>query len=157
MWRDTANINDYYKWSNKEIDKFLNKDQPFFERVNPNTGEYKTVPATKFSAVAKNMVADTQRGGEAFYASSVFDQPVSRSPNLARALLTKNFEDLKDIKANKGLLTTEGRVYDTATDFDLFSKYEDAVEDLNKIYKGKGDDINTEALIDSYFINYRDL
>ena len=64
-----SNINDYYKWSNKEIDKFLNKDQPFFERVNPNTGEYKTVPATA-SAVAKNMVADTQRGGEAFYASA---------------------------------------------------------------------------------------
>lgn len=146
-----AGMNDYYKWSNKEINKFLNKDQPFFEKVDSYTGNYKTVPATA-DAIAKNMKADTQRGGESFYANSAFDNPVSNSPGLARALLSKNLESLDDIKANKGLLYAKPN----PSTYDLQGRFEDAVYQLDDLYKSKGRDINTEELIDDYFQLYKD-
>lgn len=170
----------YYDWSDKQINKLLNKETPYFEKVDPlyekksnalyeklenarkvaketgdwskyeslerqfsNLQKYKTVPATA-EAIAKNMKADVQRGGEAFYANAADMNPTD-TPNLARALLSRQFKNLDEIKEAKGLLSSN---------IDEFN-YSQGLYDIEKAFEPNI--VNPSTELNNYFKAYRAL
>jgi len=85
----------YRKWMKKEKNKYLSQDGvlQYFDDFEETTV---TKPYTLENAV-NSMIKETQRGGEGFAGGY--------SPARMKALMSKEFKDLPDIKAERGRLT----------------------------------------------------
>ena len=86
---------DFYKWARKEKDRFLSQDGvlQYFDDFEETMV---TKPYTLENAV-NFMIKETQRGGEGFAGGY--------SPARMKALMSKEYKDLPDIKAERGRLT----------------------------------------------------
>jgi len=86
---------DFYKWARKEKDRFLSQDGvlQYFDDFEETMV---TKPYTLENAV-NSMIKETQRGGEGFAGGY--------SPARMKALMSREFKDLPDIKAERGRLT----------------------------------------------------
>ena len=87
----------FQDWANKEKDKYLSQDS-VFQYFDEAEETLKTVPYDLENVVA-NMIADTQRGGEGLLGAT--------SDAYLRALSSKEFPSLQDIKADKSRITSE--------------------------------------------------
>ena len=107
---------DFNKWVKKEKDKYLSRDAviQYFDDAKQTTV---TKPYNLENAV-NYMIKENQRGGEGLVGSY--------SPERMRALMSKEYKDLSDIKAERGRLTDNPRR----------SRYlESQVDDLLEQYK----------------------
>ena len=88
---NTITGTDFYKWVAKEKDKYLSQEG-VFQYFDDFEETMVTKPYTLENAT-ENMIKETQRGGES--ASTAF------GPASIRALMTRRFDDLADIKSER--------------------------------------------------------
>jgi hypothetical protein len=107
---------DFDKWAKKEKDKYLSRDAviQYFDDAKQTTV---TKPYTLENAV-NSMIKENQRGGEGLVGGY--------SPSMMRALMSKEYKDLSDIKADRGRI---------AGKLEYPSYLESQVDDLLEQYK----------------------
>ena len=108
---------DFYKWTTKEKDKYLSQEG-VFRYFDDFEGTMVTKPYT-LENTTRNMIEETQRGGE--------DGIGTFGPNRLRALMTKKFKDLPDIKARKDMIKPN-EPYSSLVD-DVHFTLQDALQD----------------------------
>ena len=96
-FKDYKDRVDYNEWVKGEKDKYLSQDA-VFQYFDEAEETIKTVPYNTENVVA-NMIGDTQRGGEGLVGAT--------SDAYLRALSSKEFPSLQDIKADRSRITSE--------------------------------------------------
>tara|TARA_R100001163_G_scaffold32894_1_gene25482 strand:+ start:1538 stop:3268 length:1731 start_codon:yes stop_codon:yes gene_type:complete len=96
---------EFNKWAKAEKDKYLGQDS-VFQYFDEAEQTLKTVPYDLETVVA-NMIADTQRGGEAV---------MTGGDNYIRALTSKTYPDLPSIKSDKSRISSDFTSGDTLFD-----------------------------------------
>jgi len=109
LFKDFKQRQRFQDWAKQEKDKYLSQDA-VFQYFDEAEETMKTVPYNTENVVA-NMIADTQRGGEGI--------PGSASDAYLRALSSKEFPSLQDIKADKSRITSEFTYGDNYLDDDI--------------------------------------
>ena len=132
----------FNEWAIKEKDRFLSQDGvlQYFDDFEETTV---TKPYTLENAV-NSMIEETQRGGEGF-ASGYYN------PARVRALMTREYKDLPDIKSERGRLTQQATpAYGLDEQIgEVIEKYDVPLGDEDALYFGEKflDDVG-EALDD---------
>ena len=120
---------DFYKWVRKEKDRFLSQDGvlQYFDDFEETMV---TKPYTLENAV-NSMIKETQRGGEGFAGGY--------SPARMKALMSKEFKDLPDIKAERGRLTQQSAPsYSLDQQIgEVIEKYDFPFDDQDALYFGE--------------------
>ena len=93
-FKDFSVNQDFKKWAIKQKDKYLSQEG-VFQTFDEFEQTMVTKPYTLENAT-ENMIKETQRGGES--ASTAF------GPGSMRALMTRRYDDLADIKSERGRL-----------------------------------------------------
>ena len=120
----------FNEWAIKEKDRFLSQDGvlQYFDDFEETTV---TKPYTLENAV-NSMIEETQRGGEGF-ASGYYN------PARVRALMTREYKDLPDIKSERGRLTQQATpAYGLDEQIgEVIEKYDVPLGDEDALYFGE--------------------
>ena len=119
----------FNEWATKEKDRFLSQDGvlQYFDDFEETTV---TKPYTLENAV-NSMIKETQRGGEGFAGGY--------SPARMKALMSKEFKDLPDIKSERGRLTQQSApTYGLDEQIgEVIEKYDFPFDDQDALYFGE--------------------
>ena len=145
-FKDFAVKRDFESWLVKEKNKYLSQDGvlQYFDDFEETMV---TKPYTLENAV-NSMIKETQRGGEAFASGY--------SPARMKALMSKEFKDLPDIKSERGRLTKQSTpTYSLDQQIgEVIEKYDFPFDDQDALYFGEklladvGDAIENGAKFD---------
>jgi hypothetical protein len=120
-------IRKFKKWIAKEKDKYLSQDGVFVAgRIDKDTGEFidpfdTTIKPYTLENATRNMIEETQRGGEAASTLQMY------GPARLRALMSEKMTDLPDIKNQRSRI--QNNPYPASLNDDIEELLENAVDE----------------------------